>query len=260
MNPPDRQSLYTARWHLMHDEPVPAGPIRDAVLALMEPVIGRAPGAPAPSTPPPVPSTALIPFQNADHPPVKDVVWLVPPGKSFPIVGVGFTLAEFRGYLETIDPDRLGWSPVGVTVHHTAAPSLAQRPNGFETQHMRNLRSYYQSLGWDRGPHLFVDDHRIWVFSPLTARGIHAVSFNGTRFGIEMLGDYDSEDPKLGRGAAVTALGAAAACELVSRFDLTSPTNFHRDDPKTSKTCPGKKIEKAWFLELMSDYTKRRQP
>ena len=37
----------------------------------------------------------------------------------------------------------------------------------------------------------------------MTAHGVHAVSFNSTGVGIEMLGNYDIEDPRTGRGLQV---------------------------------------------------------
>ena len=75
-------------------------------------------------------------------------------------------------------------------MHHTAAPSLAQRPRGLTIQHIRNIQNYYQSqLGWSSGPHLFIDDDQIFGMSSLERRGIHAVSFNRTHIGIEVLGN-----------------------------------------------------------------------
>lgn len=88
-----------------------------------------------------------------------------------------------------------------VTLHHTAAPSLAQRPDGFNAQHIKNIQSYYQNqLGWSSGPHLFVDDDQLWGMCDFRRKGIHAVSFNKRSIGIEVLGDYDSESAKTGRG------------------------------------------------------------
>lgn len=250
----NREALFTARWHLLNGKAVPTGAPLSELLALMEPVLGK-PNLSLPANginvAPKPDGSLVVEWHNDDLPPIRDVIWLVPPGQRFPIVGVPFTLEQFRGYLAGIKDEQMSWSPTGVTIHHTAAPSLAQRPRGFESQHMLNLRSYYTSLGWDRGPHLFVDDSRIWVFSPLTARAIHAVSFNSRFFGIEMLGDFDREDPKSGRGAKVTELGAAAAVELIARFGLSEATKFHRDDPKTDKTCPGKLISRDWFYSLM---------
>lgn len=201
---------------------------------------------------------AYLTFLNGDLPPIRDVPWLVPPTQHFPIVGVGFTEAEFRQYLAGL-PDAMTWTPRGVTVHHTAAPSLAQRPAGWIEQHMRNLRGYYLGLGWSRGPHLFVDEHRIWVFSPLQNRGTHAVTFNSSHFGMELLGNYDSEDPGSGRGAGVVRMGRIAAALLCHRFRFAvsgvvgaAEVNGHRDCPQTSKTCPGRKVDMGAFRSGVS--------
>lgn len=118
---------------------------------------------------------------------------------------------------------------------------------------MRNLQDFYEGKGWSAGPHLFTDDDQIWTFSPMTARGVHAVSFNATGIGIEMLGDYDTEDPWSGRGLAVLTTTCRAVKALLTRLGLTQAAiRFHRDDPKTTKTCPGKKVTKAQFLELLA--------
>ena len=72
------------------------------------------------------------------------------------------------------------------------------------------------------------------------------------------LGNYNEEAPNNGRGLAcwTTAFGAVKA--LVSWAGLKpDATNilFHRDDPKTNKTCPGSKVEKSWVLEnLQTSY------
>ena len=29
---------------------------------------------------------------------------------------------------------------------------------------------------------------------------------------------------------------------------------FHRDDPRTSKSCPGTKVSKEWFLNLVENF------
>ena len=202
----------------------------------------ESPGAPlAPDSPP------TVETRVGDLPPIRDVPWLVPTGP-LPIVGVGFSVADFERYLAGLRDDSMSWSPSGVTIHHTAAPSLAQRPNGWETQHMRNLRNWYLSLGWGRGPHLFTDEHRVWVFSPLTARGIHAVSFNATHIGIEMLGNYDTEDPLSGRGARVLQVSRAATALLCKRFGIsTNRINGHRDDSRSTKTCPGRRVNLDHF-------------
>ncbi len=168
------------------------------------------------------------------------------------IIGQAFTIPQFKEYLSKLKDWK--WSPKGVTLHHTAAPSLAQRPSGFLAQHMRNLAHYYgNELGWKAGPHLFVDEDQIWVFSPLTSPGTHAKSFNGTHIGIEVLGDYDSEDPTSGRGLKCWQMAMQATKEILDNRSLKSSSwNFHRDDPKTSKTCPGKRVTKEFLSGLLS--------
>jgi N-acetyl-anhydromuramyl-L-alanine amidase AmpD len=166
------------------------------------------------------------------------------------IIGKGFNLEEFSRYLDGVSFG--SWKPRSIVIHHCAAPSLAQRPNGFISQHMLNLQDFYEGKGWSAGPHLFIDEDQAWVFSPLNQRGVHAVSFNATSIGIEMLGDYDSEDPTSGRGAQVLAMTARVTELLMKKLGIKKDgILFHRDDPKTSKTCPGKKIKKDWFLNLI---------
>lgn len=166
------------------------------------------------------------------------------------IIGKSFTVEQFAAYVAGLDLS--AWKPELITVHHTAEPSLKMRPNGIESKHIPNLRDYYEGLGWNSGPHLFIDDRQIWVFSPMTRRGTHAISFNRNSWGVEMLGDYDSEDPKSGRGAAVLRLAALAIRTMLVKLGKdTSAIRFHRDDPKTKKTCPGKKISKEWFTNYV---------
>lgn len=168
------------------------------------------------------------------------------------IIGNEYGIEGFALYLAQL---QFGdWKPELIVVHHCAEPSLAQRPKGFIPQHMQNLKEFYEGKGWSAGPHMFVDDHAVWLFSPMTARGDHAVSFNRNSIGIEMLGDYDSEDPKSGRGLAVVTLTAKVVKLLMKKLGKdTSCIRFHRDDPKTSKTCPGKKITKDWFIEQVQN-------
>ena len=149
------------------------------------------------------------------------------------------------------------WRPSQIVIHHCSAPSLAQRPKGFIPQHMLNLKEYYEGKKWSAGPHLFTDDSRIWTFSPMTAPGVHAVSFNRTSIGIEMLGDYDDEDPWSGRGLQVLTTTAKAVHALLRKFQLdpAKAVRFHREDPKTQKTCPGIKINKAAFMAFLKTQT-----
>jgi hypothetical protein len=167
------------------------------------------------------------------------------------IVGKCMSVEQFARYVAQLDLS--AWKPSLVVVHHTSAPSLAQRPNGLTQQHILNLRDYYgKELGWSAGPHLFIDGGNIWVFSPMKRKGVHAVSFNRNSWGIEMLGDFDSEDPWNGRGKKVLEMTAyAIRAMLVKLGKNTDAIRFHRDDPKTKKTCPGRKIDKGTFIAMV---------
>ncbi len=167
------------------------------------------------------------------------------------ILGKSYTTtAAFATHLESLKFNT--WKPSCIVIHHCSEPSLAQRPIGFQSKHMENLRDFYEGKGWHAGPHLFIDDHAVWTFSPMTEPGVHAVSFNKTGVGIEMLGDYDVEDPWTGRGLDVLTNTAKAVRGLMRRLSLDETCiRFHRDDPKTSKTCPGTKISHEQFLALV---------
>jgi N-acetylmuramoyl-L-alanine amidase CwlA len=172
------------------------------------------------------------------------------------IVAESFQPNQIKAYLDA-HPYKSPFSRDLVVIHHTASPSLDGeedgRPNGLTAQHIQNLKSYYESLGWSSGPHFFVDDHQIWAFTPVNERGTHAKAFNKNGIGIEMLGDYDSEDPWSGRGLKVLENTRALVKQLVSQYDLTAnDIRFHRDDPQTSKTCPGTKINKQQFLDFLA--------
>lgn len=171
---------------------------------------------------------------------------------SFANVGKRWSVAGLAEYLAT--QTRPSWAR-SVTIHHCWAPSLAQRPNGFSASNLENLRDYYRNtLGWSRGPHFFTDEDDVYGMTPPGTKGTHAVSFNSNSIGFEMLGNYDSEDPKSGRGLAVCLNTAAAARATLDWLGLpvnSDTVKFHRDDPRTSKTCPGTKVAKDWFVELV---------
>lgn len=157
-----------------------------------------------------------------------------------------------EGFVEFLHPLDLSWAK-GITLHHTGTPSLEQRPHGFKLQHMRNLQHFYEKeRRWSAGPHLFVDDDQIFGLSSLERRGVHAVSFNATHIGIEVLGNYDTEDPHSGRGLACWQTAAKACAAILAKTGwVAANINFHRDDPKTRKTCPGSRIKKIWLDQLV---------
>lgn len=170
---------------------------------------------------------------------------------SIPIVGRRLTAAEFAAYMEGFQFE--DWKPDFIVLHNTSSPTLVQRPNGFTRQHMANLADYYgNEQHWSSGPHLFVDDNGIWLFSPMEKHGTHSPSWNGVSIGIEMLGEYDYEPFNAGRGAKVRDNAVAAVAAILKRLGLPAngtTVRLHKEDPATThKRCPGANVSKAAFL------------
>jgi hypothetical protein len=167
------------------------------------------------------------------------------------IVGTSFSADDFDAYCHALSWS--AWRPSFITLHNTASPSLAQRPNGLSAQHIRNLEKYYRDeMGWKAGPHLFVDDKQIWVFTPLTMSGTHSPCFNKLSLGVEMLGDYNSEAFTSGRGLKVQKNAVAAVASLSAVLGLTPESlRLHKEDRCTTHDCPGKNVKKGEFIEAV---------
>jgi GH24 family phage-related lysozyme (muramidase) len=178
-----------------------------------------------------------------------------------------FSASEFREYVGTLVWNR--WRPSSITIHHTGAPSLAQwlatpvpgNPNPTmlqrEKTRMVNLEHYYKNQQkWSSGPHLFIGE-RIWLGTPLTMAGTHAVSFNATSIGIEIAGNYDVEH----LDGLVRENSIAALAILHEALGLEPETiKFHRDDPRTTKTCPGRNIKKSDIIRDVQEYMAADNP
>lgn len=189
---------------------------------------------------------------------------------AIPFVGTCFpTAAAFLAYLDTI---RFGaWRPRFVTMHHTGGPSLAtwktyahgsRKVPITDPQWMKNLAGYYgNELGWSAGPHFFFTPDNFCVLSPPDRRGVHAVSFNATSWGVECVGDFDSETfaPELAQRYAegLACLHVALGISPDPYLFNTRGLHFHRDDPKTSKTCPGRNVDKAAMVALIKAQMER---
>jgi hypothetical protein len=174
------------------------------------------------------------------------------------IVGRAFSASAFATYVATLSLLKTAAWAKFVVRHNTGSPTLAQRPDGLTVQHIQNLKAYYEGLGWHAGPHLFVDDHQIWVFSDLRHPGVHTPSWNSESFGVEMLGDFDTEDFNSGRGLAVQKNAIAAIAVLSHYAGIDSHTmKDHREDPETThRDCPGDSCHqhKTQFMDNVHDY------
>lgn len=188
---------------------------------------------------------------------------------SIPIVGKCFPTKEsFLAYLDSLN--FTAWRPQYVVVHHTGSPDLAIW-NGWQKraspvtdeQWLRNLGEYYGSPPprgpgdgpWQHGPHFMFTPKNYGVLSIPTVRGTHAKSFNANSWSVEMVGDFDRE-PFSGAlldfyAEGLAALHIAAGLQLQPFEKKVRGLHFHRDDPLTSKTCPGTKVKKPELIKIV---------
>ena len=146
------------------------------------------------------------------------------------IVGKGFSASQFDDYVQGVQ--LAGWRPQFVVLHNTYIPKLADWHKIPGEQRMLNLQSYYRDTQhWSAGPHLFVADDLIWVFTPLDTPGVHTPSWNAISWGVELVGDYSIEEfPPSVQANAASALASLHALAGISPGTL----RLHKEDPKTT--------------------------
>lgn len=170
--------------------------------------------------------------------------------------GKARTLQESIDYLGTLR--WTDWSPVGITLHNTSAPTLAQWAESGPSHdaRIRNLESYYENeLGWHAGPHWFISRNYInWFSNPLLP-GVHSRCWNSTRFGIEMVGEYASEPFNSGDGAKVRDLALSWVAALNKRFGFKAEDIvFHVECKKDNHDCPGKNVVKSEVITRVRNF------
>ncbi len=177
-----------------------------------------------------------------------------------------FRPEEFAAFVKkTVFPEfkkQSQWKPEFIVLHHTGVPSIKQRPSGFTTNNMDLLAKFYGiEKGWRSGPHLFVDQNGIWVFSPLEKRGTHSPSWNNRAWGIEQLGNFINEAYDSGPGQKIqdNALAALAILSLARNLEVET-LHFHLEDPLTDhRNCPGAFCDKDQVkLKLKAEIEKWR--
>ena len=164
------------------------------------------------------------------------------------IVGQGFTPDNFDTYVATVVFD--SWRPQFVVLHNTAVPTLSQWHDVPGSQRMLNLENYYRNtMQWSAGPHLFVADDQIWVFTPLNVSGIHSPSWNSVSWGVEMVGDYETEP--FGDAVRGNTIRALAALHATVGLDPNS-LMLHKEDPRTTHNCPGQNVVKSDVIQSVA--------
>lgn len=173
-----------------------------------------------------------------------------------PFVKRWLAVEELPAYLKTLK--FTSWKPSGMVLHNTWQPRLEDWPGKVSRdQRLINLERYYRvEQKWSAGPHAFIDDYGIGLATPFNERGIHSPSWNGTRIGIEMVGNYDEESVVSGRGLKVWKNTVALFGLLHAEMGWDPDSiKFHREDPKTThKDCPGKNISKDGFIRAVEEF------
>ncbi len=155
------------------------------------------------------------------------------------IVGQGLTAEQLERYVSTLAFG--AWRPQFVVLHNTQVPRFSEWHSVPGQQRMDGLQRYYRDeVKWSAGPHLFVADDVIWLFTPLTTPGVHSPSWNAISWGVEVVGDYDAEP--LSPGVRANVVSALATLHAAAGLDPQS-LRLHKQDPKTTHTfCPGKNL------------------
>lgn len=185
------------------------------------------------------------------------------------IVDKSFSPDAFETYVSTLKFD--SWRPQFVVVHNTGSPDRKtwdgwqrRNPPISDEQWGRNLEGYYRdTMKWSGCPHIFVTPAGILAMNPLTLRGTHSPSWNAISWGVETVGDFDS-DPFEGSikdnlVATLAILHAAAGLSLLPYERGRSGLHFHKEDPaSTHKHCPGKNLGKASLIKAVQAEIQRR--
>jgi hypothetical protein len=218
--------------------------------------------------------------------------------------GRGLTLPQFSAFVQVYDFGQV--PPSFIVFHHTAVPDASYAPissnpatkwdrgeQGLDEdaiyhkrqRQLEGLRDFYIKKDWNCGPHLFIDDRYIWLFTPMADVGIHAKWGNSFKahgklhysLGIEIIGYYErvTWPPKVAAlvGGVVRALQAklrtfdlhymyaapsskpgmkivngAEVCAHPERLK-SGGLSSHRDYNKPA--CPGAAITEAFYLSVV---------
>lgn len=150
----------------------------------------------------------------------------------YPIVGSRFTPEQFQVYVSSLDFS--SWKPQFVVLHSMDSDRWRGIP---ESERMH----YFSFSYFSAGPHLFVDDQGIWVFSPLTKPGSHSKSWNKQSIGVVVVGAVSP-------GNAVALNNAVKTIAIIDAGLGIEPgtLKFHSEDPLPPRAnCPGKDFDKA---------------
>lgn len=208
----------------------------------------------------------------------------------FAYIGMALSGAAFVDYVASYNFGRI--LPSFIVIHNSAKPdaSWAKLNNDPDIKWDRNevnlssnqikvkrkqqldhIKNYYVGLGWTSGPHLFIDERWIWLFTPMNTVGTHAKSGNGFyddkgvlhySIGVETVGWFEHVGWPEGmqRLLQITIQSLQRRLKNFEIVYVNAPTNqpelhdhsisFHRDYNKPA--CPGAFITPAYAIPILS--------
>lgn len=199
---------------------------------------------------------------------------------AFAYVGQGLLPQAFTEYVARYDFGRI--PPDYVVLHHTAVPDASWAGgtitdtwwdrdeagmSALQIYNKRNnqlnaIRDYYRdALGWLSGPHLFIDDRWIWLFTPMSVIGTHAKQGNSYRtggtlhysIGIEVIGNYARHTwpPSVQQNVAhaVRVLKARLKNFEYIAKPWAGGISAHRHYNKPA--CPGDQITNDYYIKAL---------
>jgi hypothetical protein len=172
------------------------------------------------------------------------------------ITPVAYTKEEWFKFVMALDLSKLSWKPEGLCVHNTSAPSLSQwikyGPT-VEKQWPSNLNNFYKSLGWHSSVHIVSCPDYIWNLCNLLQDGVSVSCWNSIMYGLEMVGEYESEEFNSGVGLQVKDNAMFAISTLFHKFKwkpvIDETLRFHRKCIADHHNCPGKNVTDQDVLE-----------
>ena len=210
---------------------------------------------------------------------------------AFRYIGKGLTGPEFAAYAQSynfgsVPPDQLiihntyipdaSWAPVSANQstwwdRNESGLTISQIYAKRQQQLDAVMRYYRDTYGWDRGPHLFIDNIWIWLFTPMYDIGIHAKEGNSYRdgrghlhysLGIETVGHFATHGWPSGM-QQLLRVAVQALRRRLQTFEIvykSAPHHhpelhqgsiaFHNDYNKAA--CPGGYITPAYAIPILS--------
>jgi len=210
---------------------------------------------------------------------------------SFSYLGQAYTAEQFIAYVMQYDFGSV--PPSFLVFHHTYSPDASWAPisqdrsswwdrnesgmdeNAIIAKRLRQLDAimrYYRDVkGWQTGPHIFVDEKYIWLFTPMYEVGTHAGNGNSYRddsgalhysIGIEAIGYFERVGWPLSMQKLLAVVTQALKARLAN-FDIVyhdAPINtprahdhsisFHSDYNKPA--CPGAVITPQYAIPILA--------